>query len=83
MILFLVVASAGIVYVGGNDKAVEGQYVWVDGTVFTGTWGADQPNNLLVGTEYQNCIIMESVFDFDFSDIQCSNSYNFLCQITI
>ena len=76
-------ASAGIVYVGAHDKTVEGSYVWVDNTVFEGTWGEGQPNNLVTNGEDQDCVIMESAFQYDFSDIYCSYPYKFLCQIKI
>ena len=70
-------------YVGGNDLAVEGEYTWVDGTVFGRTWGTDQPDNLVSGTEDQDCIVSESAYGFDFSDTHCSGMYNSLCQISI
>ena len=50
-------------YVGGNDLAVEGEYTWVDGTVFDRTWGTDQPDNLVSGTEDQDCIYRSQHMD--------------------
>ena len=69
-------ANAGIVFVGANDIVTENTYLWVDGTPFTGPWGPDQPNNL----NEQDCIVMESAFGYNFSDISCSTPYKFLCQ---
>ena len=83
LVVSFVAVSAGIVHVGAIDKVVEGEYLWVDGTTFNGAWGSGQPNNMEVSGEDQDCIIVESAFSYDFSDIQCSNSYKYLCQIRL
>ena len=74
--MFSFAANAGIVFVGANDIVTEDSYLWVDGSPFTGPWGPGQPNNL----NEQDCIIMESAYGYNFSDITCSTPYKFLCQ---
>ena len=71
-----IAVNAGIVFVGANDIVTEDTYLWVDGTPFTGPWGPGQPNNL----NEQDCIIMETAYGYNFSDIACSSPYKFLCQ---
>ena len=75
-VFFLSTANAGIVFVGADDKVTEGTFLWIDGTPVTGPWGPGQPNNL----NEQDCMVVESAYGYNFSDVACSTSYKFLCQ---
>lgn len=45
-------------FLGGNDEAVEGTFVWDDGTSFLLTnWNTGEPNNAL-GMFEEDCIVM-------------------------
>lgn len=50
--------------------------MWVDGTPFTGPWGPGQPNNM----NEQDCMVIESAYGYNFSDVACSTPYKFLCE---
>ena len=72
--------SASVVYAGASDLAVEGEWLWVDGTTFSGPWGPGQPNNM--GGD-QHCIVMETAYGYNFSDVSCFTNYKFLCQTPV
>ena len=72
--------SASVVYAGASDLAVEGEWLWVDGATFSGPWGPGQPNNM--GGD-QHCIVMETAYGYNFSDVSCFTNYKFLCQTPV
>ena len=79
-LLMSLIVSGSNVYAGASDLAVEGEWLWVDGTTFSGPWFPGQPNNL---NGNQHCIVMENAYDYNFSDLSCTNNYKFLCQTPV
>ena len=79
-LLMSLIVSGSNVYAGASDLAVEGEWLWVDGTTFSGPWVPGQPNNM---NGNQHCIIMETAYGYNFSDLRCTNNYKFLCQTPV
>ena len=78
--MFLIFAAyVWFSWVGANDRAVEGDYEWTDGTPFAGTWGSGTP----ISWNDYDCVTMEKEYNFDFNNKLCDNRYQFLCQIRI
>ena len=82
MFSFCLTVGSAVVYVGAYDIAMDNTFTWLDGSPFTGPWGPSQPNNYAMNETSQNCVIMEGLYGYNFSDTQCTSPYNFLCQIT-
>jgi len=64
-------------WIGLNDLASEGDYVWSDGSAVDYTnWHSGQPN----GADAQNCAIMVGVYDGEWGDYPCSNTHGVVCR---
>ncbi|XP_072175218.1 echinoidin-like [Diadema setosum] len=62
-------SSKYLAWIGLNDKANEGSFVWSDGSDFNYTfWSADQPNNY---NDAQDCVNFGLEFDFMWNDSGC------------
>lgn len=68
-------------FVGLNDIAEEGVYVWTDGTpnVYA-RFISQQPDNHV---NDEDCIVMSSAERGGFADIPCSYKRSFFCETTI
>jgi hypothetical protein len=66
-----------VVYIGLSDEAVEGTFVWVDGSalVFT-AWNAGEPNNALDGEDCGQLAVATAVWN----DIACATAGAFVCE---
>ncbi|XP_064619238.1 C-type mannose receptor 2-like [Lineus longissimus] len=71
------------VYLGADDKAVEGTWVWKDGSVWSfDRWGVWNRQQLPVHGNVHNCLTMTKVTDIngDWYDFLCTNTAHFLCE---
>lgn len=66
-----------VVYIGLSDEAVEGTFVWVDGSApaFT-AWGMGEPNNALDGEDCGQLAVATAVWN----DIACATAGAFVCE---
>lgn len=66
-----------VVFIGLSDEAVEGTFVWVDGTapVFT-AWGMGEPNNAIDGEDCGQLAVAAAVWN----DIACATAGAFVCE---
>lgn len=68
---------AGRVWIGFTDEAVEGQWIWSDGSVVDYTrWNPGQPNNA-DGAEHCACMLANPD---RWHDTECENAYPFVCK---
>ncbi|KXJ18087.1 Aggrecan core protein [Exaiptasia diaphana] len=64
-------------WIGLNDLAEEGTFVWFDGTKSKYTnWGREEPNNGLGGNEHCTIKLQRN----GWNDIKCSSRYPFACK---
>jgi len=64
-------------WIGVNDLASEGNFVWSDGSAVDYTnWRSGQPD----GDDSWNCGHMESGYDGEWADYTCSNTYGVVCR---
>lgn len=69
--------TAGPNYIGLSDEAVEGTFVWVDGTMLGfAAWGMGEPNDALEG---EDCAQLGSA-DGAWNDIACATGSAFICE---
>lgn len=65
------------VWIGLNDRLVEGQFVWSDGTPFNSSvynnWADREPN----GAGYENCVELEGS---RWIDRACHNNRHYICE---
>lgn len=68
---------APVVFIGLSDEAVEGTFVWVDGSapVFT-AWGMGEPNNAFDGEDCGQLDVATAVWN----DIACATAGAFVCE---
>lgn len=66
-----------VVYIGLSDEAVEGTFVWVDGSApaFT-AWGMGEPNDALEGEDCGQLAVATATWN----DIACVNPGAFVCE---
>jgi hypothetical protein len=66
-----------VVFIGLSDEAVEGTFVWVDGTApgFT-AWGEGEPNNALDGEDCGQLGVPGGTWN----DIACATAGAFVCE---
>jgi len=66
-----------VVFIGLSDEAVEGTFVWVDGTApaFT-AWGMGEPNNALDGEDCGQLAVATAAWN----DIACATAGAFVCE---
>ena len=81
----LVGASAGRrVFVGFNDIAIEGEYVWVDGVMFTNTtanlWSPGEPSVDPINTQMADCGTALSS-NGQLAEDNCDDTRGYVCQI--
>jgi hypothetical protein len=64
-------------YIGLSDEAVEGSFVWVDGSVpaFT-AWGPGEPNDALEGEDCAQLVVPAGYWN----DIACATGSAFICE---
>lgn len=70
----------GQFWLGGSDLALEQQWMWLpDQTMFDYTnWALGEPDNLY---NRQHCAQMDSSRSYQWTDEDCEESRNFICQI--
>ncbi|XP_013402508.1 perlucin-like [Lingula anatina] len=66
-------------WLGGNDMAQEGRWVWVDtNKVMTYTnWNPEEPNNIK-GIEH--CLELRSDYTHKWNDAPCGKAKSFICE---
>jgi len=65
------------IWLGGNDIATEGQFVWITGEAFVFTdWRSGEPNN--DGNE--DCVVFEGTQGGTWDDRGCNNNLRYLCE---
>ncbi|XP_026137192.1 ladderlectin-like [Carassius auratus] len=63
-------------WLGNQDAAEEGQWLWSDGTPYDySNWCSGEPNNLNV----ENCGELNWASDHCWNDESCSNSMGYVC----
>ena len=63
------------IWIGGNDKEEEGEWVWTDSSPWKFTnWGPNQPNNY----SGQDCLIY--FVNFGWNDFYCNKKQRFICR---
>lgn len=72
-----ILAGVDDVWLGGNDREVENQWVWITGEpmVYQG-WRAGEPND----ANGEDCMIMELDNGGTWDDRACGNSYGYICE---
>jgi hypothetical protein len=69
--------TAGPNYIGLSDEAVEGTFVWVDGSALVfSAWNTGEPNDALEG---EDCVQL-AVPDGVWNDIACATASPFVCE---
>ncbi|PVD31848.1 hypothetical protein C0Q70_07267 [Pomacea canaliculata] len=69
--------------VGANDLAVEGKFVWSDGTSLptnTGLWAVSQPDDYL---NNEDCAEVGNSNGIVLNDVSCSSKLKYVCQVDI
>jgi len=68
------------VWLGLDDRATEGTFVWVDGTPADGwsNWNDGEPNDHGIG---EDCTQLKE--DGHWNDVPCDRSYNYVCQVPV
>ncbi|XP_065145822.1 galactose-specific lectin nattectin-like [Paramisgurnus dabryanus] len=75
--LLSVLAADTSVWIGGHDAAVEGQWLWTDGSQFDFTnWCSGQPDNFQ-GNE--NCLEINYTTNRCWNDQPCSVRFRYIC----
>ncbi len=75
----LPILAANIVntWIGANDLAAEGTFVWSDTTPLTYTnWNAGEPNN---GSGGEDCTITAGDRNYEWDDRPCTSNYQYIC----
>ena len=68
------------VWLGGNDKEVEADWIWSDKSTWSfENWKANEPNNY-DGKQHCNHICIGGSFSGEWNDAYCSNLYAFICK---
>ena len=69
--------TAGANYIGLSDEAVEGTFVWVDGSALVfSVWGKGEPNNALEGEDCGQLAAPAGIWN----DIACTDPAAFVCE---
>ena len=75
--LFNFSVTGGVYFTGAKLDIAAGTFSWTDGTLMDyASWWPDQPNDLT----NQVCLIIETAYEYDMSDVLCTNSYKYICQ---
>ncbi len=65
------------VWLGGNDKAVEGTFAWVDGTPWAfSNWAPGEPNN----NDNEDCAVLLGNNGGKWNDRDCPDPLGYLCE---
>jgi hypothetical protein len=65
-------------WMGGNDIAVEGDWVWITGEpMIYENWRAGEPNDFGDG---EDCMILEGARGGSWDDRPCTRLYDFVCE---
>lgn len=71
-------------WIGLDDKATEGSFVWADGTPLGdyAPWGPDQPDdNASNPSQGEDCVHLSGMDEGAFNDLDCEADYlNFVCE---
>ena len=70
-------------WIGLNDKAAEGSYVWSDGSAlgtFT-NWDTNQPNP--ANSANQDCVKIEGSSSGTWDDVGCNGAKKFVCESSV
>jgi len=73
-------AGARDLWTGGNDRAVEGTYVWSDGEPFAyANWMPNEPNDT---GHVENCIVLRGTVAPGglLDDHSCAATFGFVCE---
>lgn len=76
----LIIPSGGSTFVGLDDRAQEGTFVWLDGREYTGgdvNFSPGEPNNF---GGNQDCAISAHFYNWKFDDLSCSSRMNYICE---
>jgi hypothetical protein len=71
-------------WIGLNDRSIEGDFVWSDGTTFDGSytsWGSLQPDNGMFGSGNEDCVHFDPSPSNagEWSDADCIDTNGFIC----
>ncbi|XP_071501645.1 echinoidin-like [Diadema antillarum] len=71
-------SSKHLVWIGLNDRATEGSFVWSDGSEVNFTfWRPNEPNN---GSLQQHCGHFRVAHDYKWDDLQCVPNADFIVE---
>ncbi|XP_039509036.1 ladderlectin-like [Pimephales promelas] len=80
-LMSLLPSPSTLCWIGGHDGVQEGQWLWSDGTVFTGynNWCSAEPNNAGI----ENCLEINWTSNRCWNDQPCSVTRGFVCVVDV
>ncbi|XP_065145780.1 ladderlectin-like [Paramisgurnus dabryanus] len=77
-LLSLIVPADTLVWIGGHDGEIEGQWLWSDGSQLDFTdWCSGEPNNYQGNPE--SCLMINWTNNKCWNDAQCSSAFSYIC----